>query len=224
MPETDPAAELPLFPLESVVLYPRVRAPLHIFEPRYRQMMEAALAGARLIGMATVPPEHVAGMRGAPPLFGVGCAGFVETWSRLADGRFDLVLRGTRRFRILRERPAEASRLYRVAEVEWLEEAPLAASDAEAIAGARARVLDALRELIRATGRESADLSSQRLEALDDETFTNALCQAISLPVEEKQGLLAAAGVRARLDTLAGVLEFHLARARLAGRGSDSLH
>lgn len=224
MSEAAPAGDLPLFPLESVVLYPRVRAPLHIFEPRYRQMMEAALAGARLLGMATVPPEHVAEIRGAPPLFDIGCAGFIQTWERLADGRFDLVLIGTRRFRILRERPADASRLYRIAEVEWLDETPLEASDADAIVDARARVLDTLRELIQGASRESPELSSQRLEALDDETFTNALCQAIALPVEEKQGLLAAAGVRSRLETLAGVLEFHLARAKLAGRRSDALH
>jgi Lon protease-like protein len=220
----DSPAELPLFPLESVVLFPRVRAPLHIFEPRYRQMMDAALAGDRLIGMATVLPEHAAEMAGSPPLFVVGCAGFVEAWERLADGRFDLVLQGTRRFRILRERPREAARLFRVAEVEWLEEEPIAREHETEIAAGRAHVVESLRELLERAGHGSAELASEQLAALDAETFTNSLCQLIALPTEEKQGLLQAPGVRARLDTLGGVLDFHLARARLPGGSSETVH
>lgn len=220
----DSQGELPLFPLESVVLFPRVFVPLHIFEPRYRQMMEHALAGPRLLGMATVLPECVGEMAGNPPLFEVGCAGFVQAWERLADGRFDLVLHGTRRFRILREAPPDGACLYRIAEVEWLEDAPVSRGDEAEVAAARARVLETLRELLQRAGQEPRELASEQLQALDSETFTNSLCQSIALPVEEKQGLLQAAGVRARLDTLSGVLQFQLARARLPGGHSDALH
>src|SRR5262252_10843931 len=75
--------EIALFPLSSVVLFPRVRTPLHIFEPRYRQMAEHALAGDRSIGMVAVPPEHVGAMAGDPPVYPVGCAGVISQAQRL---------------------------------------------------------------------------------------------------------------------------------------------
>jgi Lon protease-like protein len=223
-PVARPPGEIPLFPLASVVLFPKVRAPLHVFEPRYRQMMEAALAGARLIGMASVPPEHQAAMAGDPPLFEVGCAGFVEVHERLADGRFNLILLGTERFRILRERPRERGRLYRIAEVAWLRDAaPEPGEDAE-LRALREQILGALRQLLARAGASAADLEGERLAALDHETFANSLSQRVGLPPEEKQGLLEADGVRRRLDTLDGILQFHLARARLPGGRSEALH
>ena len=75
MVDMDRMDEIPIFPLQQVVLFPRVRCPLHIFEPRYRQLTEAALAGDRRIGMVAVRPEHANAMAGDPPVFGVGCEG-----------------------------------------------------------------------------------------------------------------------------------------------------
>jgi Lon protease-like protein len=217
-----PALELPLFPLSQVVLFPRVRAPLHVFEPRYRQMMQAALAGARTIGMVTVLPEHTEQMAGDPPIFEIGCAGFVEAWERLADGRYNLVLHGTQRFRVLRERPREGERLYRVAEVELLADEPVARADPAEAAVARARVVELLRRLLE---RSASPLEGSRLEALDHETFANTLCQILGLPPEEKQGLLEAAGPRARLDALEALLHFHLVKRRMPpGGASEALH
>jgi Lon protease-like protein len=214
--------ELPLFPLSQVVLFPRVRAPLHVFEPRYRQMMQAALAGARTIGMVTVLPELQDEMAGDPPVFEVGCAGFVEAWERLADGRYNLVLHGTQRLRVLRERPPEAGRLYRVAEVELLDEEPPRPGEAAVLEAARARVLALLQRLL-ARGGGGGD--GARLAALDPETFANTLCQILGLPPEEKQGLLEAPGPRARLDALEGLLHYHLVKQRLpSGGGPDVLH
>jgi Lon protease-like protein len=214
--------ELPLFPLSQVVLFPRVRAPLHIFEPRYRQLMQAALAGARTIGMATVLPEQQEQMAGDPPLYEVGCAGFIEAWERLADGRYNLVLHGTQRFRVLREPPRPGERLYRVAEVELLADEPARAQDDGEIAAGRERVLALLRQLLE---RSASPGDTSRLAALDHETFANTLCQILGLPAEEKQGLLEAPGARARLDALEGLLHFHLVKQRMpAGSGSEVLH
>ena len=79
-----PAFErLALFPLSNVVLFPRVKTPLHIFEPRYRQMTEAALDGDRRIGMVVVRPEHVEAIAGDPPLFEVGCEGVISDSKKL---------------------------------------------------------------------------------------------------------------------------------------------
>ena len=221
---TERPSSLPLFPLESVVLFPGVRAPLHIFEPRYRQMMESALRGDRAIGMATVLPEHREQMAGDPPLFEIGCAGFIEAFERLSDGRFNLLLLGTARFRVLREVGPEAGRLFRVAEVEWLDDAEPAGGEAAAAVAARARVMDALREILVRSGRGADDLAAEPLAALDASTFTNTVCQMLALPAEEKQSLLAADGILRRLDALEGLLALHLARLKLPFGRSDTLH
>lgn len=221
---TSSPAELPLFPLESVVLYPTLRVPLHIFEPRYRQMMESALHGDRMLGMVTVLSEHRHELSGRPPIFDVGCAGFIEAFERLADGRFNLMLHGIERFRVLRERPAEPGRLYRVAEIEWLEEEAPAPAEAALLDASRERVMEALCEILVRAGSDPDELASERLSALDHATFTNTICQMLSLPAEEKQTLLRAAGPSARLDVLDGLLQLHLARLRMPFGPSNSLH
>ena len=219
-----PAHKLPLFPLSNVVLFPDARVPLHIFEPRYRQMMEAALAGERTIGMAPALPEQEMG--GEPPLFPIGCAGFIAAHQKLADGRYDLVLQGTRRFRIVAEQPPEGDRLYRVASVEWIEEDAAEGSDRDdALRGRRDRVVEMLETLARrATRGEEVEIESDRLEQLDDSTFTNALCAAIGLSPAEKQSLLEANGVSKRLELLESVLQFHVMAGAPAGEGNPRVH
>jgi hypothetical protein len=187
-------------------------------------MMESALRGDRAIGMATVLPEHREQMAEAPPLFEIGCAGFIEAFERLPDGRFNLLLLGTARFRVLREAPAEAGRLFRVAEIAWLEDTEPAGEEAASVDTARARVMDALREILVRSGRGAEDLAAEPLRALDASTFTNTVCQMLALPAEEKQSLLAADGILHRIDALEGLLALHLARLKLPFGRSDTLH
>src|SRR5438876_8561719 len=106
---------LPLFPLPNVVLFPNVFLPLHIFEPRYREMIADALASDRLIGMVLLRPGWDRDYEGRPPVYPVGCSGVVTHAEHLRDGRYDIVLRGLDRFRIVEE---DASRSYRRAIVE----------------------------------------------------------------------------------------------------------
>src|SRR3954465_3453326 len=98
---------LPLFPLPNVVLFPNVFLPLHIFEPRYREMVADALASDRMIGMVLLRPGWDRDYEGRPPLYAVGCSGVLTHNERLPDGRYNIVLRGIERFRI----PAGAHRL-----------------------------------------------------------------------------------------------------------------
>jgi len=203
--------ELALFPLGNVVLFPRIHCPLHIFEPRYRALTEAALAGSRRIGMATVRPEHVHEIAGDPPLFSIGCMGTIEQARRRDDGRYDLVLLGARRFRIMRELP-RGDRAYRVAVVEWLDERFDGARDGIALQGLRADAIDLLLRLLRAVAPASAhQLDPRRFSGIDDTTFVSALCQMLELPAAEKQGLLEADGPIARCERLVALLEFRLA-------------
>ena len=215
---------MPLFPLSTPVLFPGGVVPLHVFEPRYRQMTDDALHGARAIGMATVRPEHVEEMAGDPPLYGVGCAGVIHQSRRLPDGRFHVVLRGTHRFRIREELPPEGKRLYRVALIEVLEERLEDASRAEAL---RRSVLEHMQALADRAAREEAQarFDASKLAGLDPATFANTVSQALGLPAEEKQGLLEADGIVERLERLEDVLAFHLAASdETAGGGSRTLH
>src|SRR4249919_2047953 len=94
---------LPIFPLPNVVLFPGVFLPLHIFEPRYREMVADALAGDRVIGMVLLRPGYEHDYDGHPSVYSVGCSGVITHCERLTDGRYNLILRGLERFRILDE-------------------------------------------------------------------------------------------------------------------------
>lgn len=119
--DRDPAldtfsGQAPLFPLPNVVLFPQAILPLHIFEPRYRQMTADALAGEQLIAMALTTGDP--GL--LPPLYQVVGLGKIIAHQRLDDGRYHLVLRGLSRARI--EREIASDRMYRVAELQLLDD------------------------------------------------------------------------------------------------------
>jgi Lon protease-like protein len=109
-----------LFPLPNVVLFPHVVQPLHIFEPRYRQMTADALAGDRLFGMTLLQPGWETDYAGRPPVHAVGCLGAIVAEQALDDGRFNILLRGVSRFRIEREVPD--TKLYRSARISLLDD------------------------------------------------------------------------------------------------------
>src|SRR3954462_8009494 len=96
-------ATIPLFPLPNVVLFPSVCLPLHVFEPRYREMIADALDGDRLIGMVLLRPGWEPQYEERPPVFRIGCSGVITHVERLGDGRYNIVLRGLERFRIIEE-------------------------------------------------------------------------------------------------------------------------
>src|SRR5512135_2527783 len=111
MSDPSPLGEFPtrfaIFPLPNVVLFPGTYLPLHIFEPRYRAMTEAALAGDSVIGRVLLRAGSDA-MEARAPIFSIGCAGRIVEHRRLRDGRFQLLLYGVRRFRVVRELASNA--------------------------------------------------------------------------------------------------------------------
>jgi Lon protease-like protein len=202
-----------------VVLFPKLRVPLHIFEPRYRQMTEHALRGDKLIGMVTVLPDCVAEMSGDPPVYEVGCAGIIRDAQRLSDGRYNFVVEGTRRFRVVDEPPRSDDRLYRIANVEFLDD-----PEATDLAVQRARVIEQVDQLARLLGK-SKGMPPDAFDALDDEVFTHSVATSFNFETVEKQGVLEANSVRERLERLSNLFEFALAELH-AGRtpNSGSLH
>jgi Lon protease-like protein len=208
---------IPIFPLDNVVLFPRIQVPLYIFEPRYRQMTAAALEGDRRIGMAVVQPRHRAEMAGDPPVFPVGCLGEIGRCEPNPDGTYHLVLEGTQRFRIERELPRTGERLYRVADVELLGD-----TEPEVPESMRVRVLELMR---RAVPERAETFRAEHFVRLDDATFVNAFCQSLDFPALEKQQLLEANGVRARCDQLVALIEFRLAERTARGAGGhETVH
>ena len=107
-----------LFPLPNVVLFPGVVQALHIFEPRYKEMVEEAIASDGLIAMAMVKPEQLSTSGDRPALFDTVCVGKIMTHAELEDGRYNLLLAGVRRARILEEVNFELA--FRKARVELL--------------------------------------------------------------------------------------------------------
>ena len=116
----DFAGKVRLFPLPNLVLFPHVMQPLHIFEPRYRDLLEESIADDRLIAMGVLKPNWENDYDGRPPLYAFGCLGRVATYHRLDDGTYNILLLGLQRLRVLRE--LEPVKTYREAEVELCED------------------------------------------------------------------------------------------------------
>ena len=205
---------LPLFPLPNVVLFPNVFLPLHIFEPRYREMIADVIASDRMIGMVLLRPGWQRDYEGRPPVYPIGCSGVVTHVERLADGRYNIVLRGIDRFRILEEDHAKP---YRRAVVQPLAEAAPNADDREAVRRCRAK----LESLLTPADRASADVRMPA--AMRDEDLVNALAQYLDFEPLEKQALLEHNGLRARAQTLVELLEMKMLALKTAGGGS-TLH
>jgi Lon protease-like protein len=109
-----------LFPLPNLVLFPHVMQPLHIFEPRYRALLEDALAGDGLIAMAALAPGWESDYDGRPPLEPAACLCRVMKWQKTPEGTYNVLLVGVRRIRLLEELPPQ--QLFREARVELLED------------------------------------------------------------------------------------------------------
>ena len=189
---------IPIFPLPNVVLFPNVFLPLHIFEPRYREMVRDALRGDRIIGMALLRPGYEADYEGRPPVYSVGCAGVVTHAEPLADGRYNIVLRGLEKFRVIDE---DRTKPYRIASVEPLpEEVP--ESDRTPLRQQRHRL-----EALLAAALERGGAEPRFPPAVADEDLINALAQYMELDPLERQALLERDGVLARCRGIIELLE-----------------
>jgi Lon protease-like protein len=157
-----------------------------------------------------VRPQHLSEMSGDPPVFDIGCAGRISEHRRHEDGRFDIVLIGEERFRILDEPPRDSEVLYRAARTEPLSEI-VEAEDAVRLRTLRARALEHLTRLVTRSSDGKRRFDASIFSDMDDVTVANALCQVLDLGALEKQSLLEEDRVASRLDQLVALLEFRLA-------------
>jgi Lon protease-like protein len=200
---------LPLFPLHNVVLFPNVFLPLHIFEPRYREMVADAIAADRMIGMVLLRPGWERDYEGRPPIYPTGCSGLITHVEQLADGRYNIILRGLERFRVLEE---DGARSYRRASVEPWPERRLDDADRALIRDQRAR----LEAMLAMPGDPKAE--PRIPSAMGDEDLVNALAQYLDLDALEKQALLERPCLRSRAESLVELLEMKVLMARTPGR------
>ncbi len=193
---------LPIFPLPNVVFFPKIFLPLHIFEPRYKQMIEEALQRERQIGMILLREGWQTDYFGSPPVHRIGCMGKIETYEKLPQGRFNILLHGLHRFEILKflkEKP------YRLAEVKLLDDSPFPLEQDDQL-----KVRDALLEkfVVYLTEVLGMELQEDRLDrAAPLETVVNQVAAVLDIPVQKKQTLLEIMAMETRLAEVKGIVE-----------------
>jgi Lon protease-like protein len=205
---TDSYSDLPdfsgicrLFPLPNVVLFPHVILPLHIFEPRYRQMTRDALDGDQLVTIVQARPADVGNPWVEPvPIADVACVGKIIQHERLPDGRFNMLLLGCKRARIVRE--IAGTKPYRTAEATLLEDEVPADRGAER----RAELIELFVEILRKNGRLEPDLSRFLHSDLPAGILSDLIAHALDLPAAVKQTLLEEVRVDRRVDRLVSLL------------------
>jgi Lon protease-like protein len=192
-----------LFPLPNLVFFPQVMQPLHIFEPRYRQMTADSLEGDRLIALVLPRPGWDKAYAGSPAIHSVACLGRILAEQKLDDGRFNILLRGMARIRVVEEIDSET--LYRVARCELLHELPIA--DEGRSQFWRTTLIDKAPRWLPKQG----EVAGQFAKLLQSDLPLGALCDilafALPLDAEFKQSLLEELRVEARLRTLHDFLE-----------------
>lgn len=193
---------LPVFPLAGAIILPRGQLPLNIFEPRYLNMIDDAMAGDRMIGM--VQPSG--GPKTLPTLSGAGCAGRITSFVETSDGRYLITLTGICRFRPLTELPARSP--YRQVQVDYGPfSADLSAPDGEEALD-RDSFLAALRGYLEA---RTLDVDWDAALTAPPEALVNSLAMALPLEPAEKQALLEAPDLEARARALDALMRIDAA-------------
>ncbi len=206
--------QLPIFPLAGVLLLPRGRLPLNIFEPRYRAMVEDALGGDRMIGM--VQPTDPASREREPAVYETGCAGRITTFAETDDGRYLITLTGVSRFTIRRE--LDGVRGYRLVAAAWdrfTDDLAESGGDVD-----RPRLLAGLKGYFKTQGL-SVDWNA--IETTPDERLVTSLAMICPFTPSEKQALLEAPDLPERAKLLIALIEMAILDAH-DGDGRSPCH
>lgn len=206
---------LPVFPLSGALLLPRTQLPLNIFEPRYIDMIDAALSGNRLIGMVQPSPDVRNNDSDKPVLADVGCVGRLTSFQESGDGRYLVTLQGVTRFAVGAE--LDTITAFRQVECDF---APFA-EDLRSGMGEedvdRPGLLKALRSYLDANNLEA---DWQSVSEAETEVLVNALCMMCPYGPQEKQALLEAQDLRTRAETLIAITEMDIARSQNGDGGT----
>jgi uncharacterized protein len=188
---------LPLFPLPNLVFFPRTRLPLHVFEPRYRKMVTDAVAADQRFGIVLLRPGWEADYFGTPPIHACGTVGQIEQAVPLEDGRYNILVRGEVRFRVVGEVSREPYRTARVIIQ------PEQAHEASQTYAQKTWLADLSRQYLHYLPDQVA---VPEIETVELEALTNALIMSLNIDVQEKQRLLEIDDLIARADQIGNEL------------------
>jgi Lon protease-like protein len=184
---------LKVFPLPSAVLFPHTALPLHIFEPRYRELVRDALAGDKVLALAQLQPGWESQYGERPSMQPMLCAGLIIWHEELEDGRYDILLQGVCRARLLGELPSDT--LYRQVRVQALPDPDYQGPEEE-------RLRQAVFEL---AGRVPASFAENLLPVVARSrggALADVVAAAVVPEPERRQELLCELDVRARLEAV----------------------
>lgn len=191
--------QLSIFPLPNAALFPGAALPLHVFEPRYRDLVRDALGARKILAVARLKPGFEASYEERPPVFEVCGVGVIETYRLRPDGRFDITLRGLGRVQILEELPPVLS--YRQVRAQLLRERPsepaLVAAWQQKLAALWVKLAPHLPDAVR-------DLNGLTQGTRDASAYSDRLAAALVADPEASQDLLAEADAAERLRILTG--------------------
>lgn len=193
-------ATIPVFALPNVVLFPKTYLPLHIFEPRYRQMVDDAVMGGQCIGMALLKEGWESDYYGNPPVFGMGCVGRLVSVQPLAEGRSNILLQGLGRFEIGVE---SYDKPYRQASVTL----KMRGEEASLDSAVRQRLVTVLEEYLRSR-KDAPTWQGWFREDVSDEILVNTLSTYLDCTPLEKQFLLEAHSLHQQARRLSDLIQF----------------
>ena len=196
---------VPIFPLPNVVLFPKTLVPLHIFEERYRTMTQEALEGDGSIALVLLRDGWENDYYQSPEVYEIACLGRIETHEELEDGKYNIVMSGVKRVRLVREVNHEP---YRLAEIEQIQD-PLYDDDSHEILRRRNR-LAGLFTRYTELATEGKYRAVELVPQLDFEALVNMVASTLSLPVQQKQSLLEMGDLVRRCDALFPFLQSQL--------------
>jgi len=186
---------IPIFPLQDIMLFPGASRSLHIFEPRYRDMIADAMEGDRIIGMVMLKPTTENNYDENPPIYDIGCAGILSNIEQLPDGRYNVIVQGLKRFRITGE---DQRRTYRIASINVLDDA-LSEADRATLRAQRPLLLELLSSVAPGQKPTVAEVS--------DHMLVNGLAQFLGMDPADRLDLLRQEGPLARSDALLSLLD-----------------
>jgi Lon protease-like protein len=198
---TSGATVVPIFPLPDVTFFPHTLLPLHVFESRYRAMVMDALARDRRLCVVKLRPGFEATYAGKPAVHAVGGVGEVVSWERLANGRYNILVRGDARLRIDRELPTDT--LYRLVAGTTLQDSPPKGD----VAASLARIRRACAALLSALERPADLLDTALAEGQPSGVVVDRIAAAVIPDAALRQELLELLDVDARAARVAEAVE-----------------
>jgi Lon protease-like protein len=189
---------LPIFPLPNLVFFPQTRLPLHVFEPRYRQLIADATASDQRFGVVLLQPGWEADYFGAPPVHACGTMGRIEQTVALDDGGYNILVNGETRFRIVEEVSRQPYRTVRVVAIPQIER------DASEAYAQRVWLKELSQQYLRHFPEQ---IEVPEIETVGLEALTNALIMSLSFDVAEKQRLLETDDIVTRAEDVASALQ-----------------